>query len=106
MALHRPELVAAAYARLVTSADASHRQDRDAAAEDLGHRVDFLAAALYVEDATVFTDFVIWTAQVLAARRGSTRALHIGLDTLRETLHDFARASEVLDAGAAALTGG
>lgn len=40
----------------------------DSTAEDLGHILDFLAAALYVDDAAVFTGFITWTGGVLRAR--------------------------------------
>lgn len=77
---------------------------RERTAEDLAHIVDFLATALYVDDADLFTDFVVWTADILEARRVPVRSLTVGLDLLGEQLHDFPRATALLRAGAAAVT--
>lgn len=102
----RPELIGAGYARLAglypPMASYDQRQ-RDATAEDLGHLVDFLAAALYVQDAGIFTDFVTWTAAVLAARAVPAAALTVGLEVLAGQLHDFPRAQDTLRAGIEAL---
>ncbi|MER6113638.1 cobalamin B12-binding domain-containing protein [Streptomyces hirsutus] len=76
---------------------------RERTAEDLAHIVDFLAAALYVDSADVFTDFLGWTAEVLIARGVSARSLAPGLDLLEEQLRDFPRARDLIHAGRAAL---
>ncbi|MDP9795306.1 methanogenic corrinoid protein MtbC1 [Catenuloplanes nepalensis] len=78
----------------------------DATAEDVTHIVDFLAAALYVDDATVFTDFLTWTAAVLAARRVPAQALTVCLDLLGADLRDFPRAGDLLERGLAELSAG
>ncbi|WP_320782929.1 B12-binding domain-containing protein [Streptomyces sp. CRN 30] len=72
-------------------------------AEDFAHIVDFLATALYVDDAALFTDFLTWTAGVLEARSVSPRCLIPGLGLLARQLHDFPRATAVLRAGTAVL---
>ncbi|MFI7540685.1 B12-binding domain-containing protein [Actinoplanes sp. NPDC049599] len=103
---HRGELVSTAVTRLTAAyppmSGYSQRQ-HDSTVEDLGHVVDFLAAALYVADDLVFTDFVGWTARVLEARRVPPVALQIGLTLIRDQLRDFPSAVAILDAGVATL---
>ncbi|WP_370647122.1 hypothetical protein [Mycobacterium sp. IDR2000157661] len=41
---------------------------RQRTVEDTAHIVDFLATALYIDDAELFTGFIGWTADILAAR--------------------------------------
>ncbi|GAA2257011.1 cobalamin-binding protein [Streptomyces ruber] len=72
-------------------------------AEDHAHIVDFLAAALYVDDTALFTGFIGWTADVLEARSVSPRCLVPGLHLLARRLHDFPRATALLHAGAATV---
>jgi methanogenic corrinoid protein MtbC1 len=103
---HRGDLVSTAVTRLAAAyppvGDYSRRQ-HDSTVEDLGHVVDFLAAALYVDDAQVFTDFVAWTAAVLEARQVPPVALQIGLNLMRDQLRDYPSAVAVLDAGITTL---
>ncbi|MEU4834359.1 cobalamin B12-binding domain-containing protein [Streptosporangium sp. NPDC023615] len=79
----------------------------EATAEDLGHLIDFLAAALYVDDAPVFTDFIGWTGSVLGARGVPAEALRVGLRVFHDELRDFPRARHMLVQGieAAHVTG-
>ncbi|MFF0383366.1 B12-binding domain-containing protein [Streptomyces sp. NPDC004286] len=76
---------------------------RERTAEDLAHIVDFLATALYVDDAELFTGFILWSAEILQARRVPPHSLRTGLDILGEKLHDFPRALGFLKAAGAAL---
>jgi methanogenic corrinoid protein MtbC1 len=103
---HRGDLVSTAVTRLTAAyppmGDYSRRQ-HDSTVEDLGHVVDFLAAALYVADQQVFTDFVAWTATVLEARQVPPVALQIGLTLVRDQLRDYPSAVATLDAGVAIL---
>ncbi|GAA3506365.1 cobalamin B12-binding domain-containing protein [Streptomyces prasinosporus] len=78
---------------------------RERTAEDLVHIVDFLATALYVDDAEVFTGFLGWTAGVLSARNVPVHSLVAGLDLLAEQLHDFPRGLRMVREGAAHLDG-
>ncbi|WP_067501588.1 B12-binding domain-containing protein [Actinoplanes sp. TFC3] len=78
------------------------QRQTDATAEDLGHIVDFLAAALYVGDQVIFTDFVSWTQAVLEARGVPAVALQTGLRLVRDQLRDYPAARGFLDAGLAA----
>ncbi|KAF3463664.1 cobalamin-dependent protein [Streptomyces sp. Tu 3180] len=78
---------------------------RERTAEDLVHIVDFLATALYVDDAEVFTGFLGWTAGVLSARGVPARSLVAGLDLLTGQLHDFPRGLRMVREGAARLDG-
>jgi hypothetical protein len=103
---HRGELVNTALTRLTAAyppmGGYSQRQ-HDSTVEDLGHVVDFLAAALYVGDHQVFTDFVGWTAAVLEARQVPPVALQIGLTLMRDQLRDYPAATAIIDAGVATL---
>jgi methanogenic corrinoid protein MtbC1 len=76
---------------------------RERTAEDIAHIVDFLAAALYVDDSALFTTFVLWTADVLEARHVPAHSPAAGLDLLAVRLHDSPRALRLLDDAAAAL---
>jgi methanogenic corrinoid protein MtbC1 len=79
-------------------------EQRERTAEDIAHVVGFLTAALYVDADEIFTGFLVWTAEVLTARRVPARSLLPCLDLLEEQLHDFPRARRILDAGRSALT--
>ncbi|SDC51435.1 cobalamin B12-binding domain-containing protein [Streptomyces prasinopilosus] len=72
-------------------------------AEDLAQIVDFLAAALYVDDADVFTGFLTWTAEVLTTRGVPAHVVPPALDLLEEQLRDFPRARGLVAAGREAL---
>lgn len=71
-------------------------RQRDATVEDLGHIVDFLAAALYIDEVTLFTDFLAWTANVLAARGVPGHSLDLTLSVLSDTLADYPRTQAFL----------
>lgn len=71
-------------------------QQRHHTAEDIAHIVDFLAAALYVDDDDLFADFITWTADILSARHVPARSLHLGLDLLAGQLEDCSRATRLL----------
>ncbi|WP_225823397.1 cobalamin B12-binding domain-containing protein [Streptomyces naphthomycinicus] len=76
---------------------------RERTAEDLAHIVDFLATALYVDDADLLTTFLCWTADVLEARRVPAHSVVTALGVLGEHLREFPRALRLLDDGTAAL---
>ncbi|BFO17771.1 hypothetical protein SHKM778_41590 [Streptomyces sp. KM77-8] len=78
---------------------------RERTAEDLVHILGFLATALYLDDAEVFTGFLEWTADVLDARGVPVGSLVTGLEILAEQLHDFPRALGFVREGAAGLRG-
>jgi methanogenic corrinoid protein MtbC1 len=97
-----PALVAAVYDGLAERVPAMKdytEQQRQYAAEDLAHIVDFLGTALYVGDADLFTGFLTWTAGILTARGVPTQPLRTGLELLAVRLRDFPRAGELLVAG-------
>ncbi|GLY00076.1 cobalamin-dependent protein [Actinoplanes sp. NBRC 101535] len=103
----RPHLIATAMERLAATYPEAHQYTRDqadATAEDLGHIVDFLAAALYIGDPQIFTDFTSWTAEVLASRHVPPAALEAGLRLIQDQLIDFPTATTMLDAGLATLS--
>ncbi|MEU3844278.1 cobalamin-dependent protein [Streptomyces sp. NPDC028635] len=78
-------------------------EQRERTAEDLAHIVGFLATALYVDDADLFTTFLTWTADVLDARGVPPHSLVVALDVLGGPLRDFPRALRLLHDGTAAL---
>ncbi|WP_395570695.1 B12-binding domain-containing protein [Streptomyces sp. BK79] len=101
------DLVRETFRRLLRRSPAVAEYDdaqRERTAEDIAHIVDFLAAALYVDDPDLFTGFLAWTADVLTARGVPAHSLVPGLDLLEEQLRDFPRARRLLDAGRATLT--
>ncbi|MFC7182813.1 B12-binding domain-containing protein [Kitasatospora paranensis] len=77
---------------------------RERTAEDLAHIVEFLATALYLDDDELFTRFITWTAQILAARGVPPHSLPPALDLLARELHDFPRATRILKAATHTLT--
>lgn len=77
---------------------------REHTAEDLAHIVDFLATALYVNDAEIFCSFLTWTAGILEARNVPAHSLITGLGLLAEQLRDFPRALALIQQGTTALT--
>ncbi|MFE2106605.1 B12-binding domain-containing protein [Kitasatospora sp. NPDC059463] len=76
---------------------------RERTAEDIAHIVDFLTAALYVDDAEVFADFLLWTADILAVRKVPAQSLAAAVGLLAGQLRDFPRALGLLRRGGAAL---
>ncbi|MFF5187422.1 B12-binding domain-containing protein [Streptomyces sp. NPDC000345] len=74
---------------------------RERTAEDVAHIVDFLAVALYTDDARLFTDFLDWTGDILQARGVPARVIDPALALLREELKDFPRALGMLTQGRA-----
>ncbi|MFD3356050.1 cobalamin B12-binding domain-containing protein [Streptomyces fradiae] len=76
---------------------------RERTAEDIAHIVDFLAAALYTDDDRLFADFLLWTGDVLEARRVPARFLDPALAAMTEHLKDFPRSLALIARGRAAL---
>jgi methanogenic corrinoid protein MtbC1 len=72
--------------------------------EDIVHIVDFLATALYVDDAALFTGFIGWTAEILEARRVPAVSLRPALEFLGTQLDDFPRSQRMLSAALDTLT--
>ncbi|AEA26208.1 B12-binding domain-containing protein [Pseudonocardia benzenivorans] len=71
--------------------------------EDVGQVVDFLAAAVYLDDAELFADYLRWLAAALTARGITTGGLRTVLDALAAGLHDFPFALRCLRDGRALL---
>ncbi|MEV1048723.1 cobalamin-dependent protein [Streptomyces sp. NPDC049916] len=76
---------------------------RDRTEEDLGQIIDFLGAALYMNEPDIFTGFLAWTAEILEVRRVPARSLLPALDLLADQLYDYPRALHILDAGKTTL---
>ncbi|WP_255597547.1 hypothetical protein [Micromonospora sp. RL09-050-HVF-A] len=74
----------------------------DATIGDLGYIVDSLAAAVYVDDPELFTDFVSWLATILASRGVPTAAVASTLGHYGHALRDFPRAGRFVALGVAA----
>lgn len=86
---HRRRLVSSAYRRLGERFPAVGSYDSRQLArteEDLGYLFDFLAAALYVDDAVLYSDFISWMADLLEARNVPRRALTAGLRSVGEAV--------------------
>ncbi|MER7760152.1 cobalamin-dependent protein [Streptomyces sp. NPDC097619] len=95
----RTRLVAAVFAGLEESYPALRsysEEQRERTAEDLAHITEFLAAALYTGDEELFTDFLLWTAEVLTARGVPAMSLPPALTLLGQELQDFPRATALL----------
>ncbi|WP_433428706.1 cobalamin B12-binding domain-containing protein [Nonomuraea sp. CA-141351] len=75
-------------------------------ADDVAYVVDFLRAALYVDDPELFASFVGWMAKMLAARGIPARVLLSVLDALARSLPGFPRALATLARARATATGG
>jgi hypothetical protein len=75
----------------------------DATVADLGYIVDSLAAAVYVDDASLFGEFVSWLCEVLASRRVPLHTVGQTFDVLADRLRDFPRAHRFLRAAAPRL---
>ncbi|MEE6262721.1 cobalamin B12-binding domain-containing protein [Plantactinospora sonchi] len=68
----------------------------DATIADLGYIVDSLAAAVYVDDVTLFADFTTWLGEVLGSRNVPLRTVDAAFDLMAERLRDFPRAFRFL----------
>lgn len=75
----------------------------DRTREDLEHIVEFLAAALYVDDPTLLVEFVEWLHELLEARHVPAVALTSGLEAVREVGPDVERVRRFLDTARAAV---
>jgi methanogenic corrinoid protein MtbC1 len=108
-----PGLVAGAMAelgrRLPRMASYTDEQ-RARTEEDFGHICNFLAVALYVDDAELFTNFVSWLADLLVPRHVPLQVLVVSLQVvdsaLTEKLGERPRAQSYLSAGGRALSPG
>ncbi|GGO19269.1 cobalamin B12-binding domain-containing protein [Micromonospora parathelypteridis] len=102
----RGELIDSALAELlerVPAARAYTATQLDSTVSDLGHIVDFLAAAVYVDDASLFTEFVEWLSGILLSRGMPAAVVAQPLEHFSVALRDFPRAGRVLALGRAAL---
>jgi hypothetical protein len=73
------------------------------AAEDIAHVVDFLIAGLYTDDDELFSGFVTWTADILAARGVPAATLFPTLDLLGKQPHEIPRCRRLLLAAESTL---
>ena len=78
---------------------------RQRTAEDIAHIVDFLATALYTDDRELFTGFISWTGEILAARGVPADSLTPTLELLAGQLKDFPRAIRFLSGPGASADG-
>jgi len=102
VAKRRNDLVAAGMQRLAERypAVASYTDaQREATRFDLEQIVEFLAAALFVDDASLFTSFVDWLLVVLGARHVPVVTVGTLLEAYTDALYDFPRAQSILRAG-------
>jgi methanogenic corrinoid protein MtbC1 len=66
---------------------------------DVGYIVDHLAAAVYVGDGSLFTEFADWLADVLGSRHVPAGAVELTLSELTRVLHDHPRSRSFLQDG-------
>ncbi|MGW3891665.1 cobalamin B12-binding domain-containing protein [Micromonospora chokoriensis] len=102
----RGELIDGAVADLLERVPAARSYSPtqlDSTASDLGHIVDFLTAAVYVDDSSLFTEFVEWLVEILVSRGVPAKAVALPFDHYGVALRDFPRAARVLALGRAAL---
>ncbi|MEV6595546.1 cobalamin-dependent protein [Actinoplanes sp. NPDC051346] len=102
-----PELADSAMQALRYRYPPLHDYDRrqlEATMDDLRHILNFLAAAVYLDECTVFTDFITWLSGVLTTRGVPPSSVQPVLAHLQEVLHDRARTLRVLAAGQHALS--
>jgi methanogenic corrinoid protein MtbC1 len=78
-------------------------RQREATAEDLNHLANFLAAALYVDDEELFSDFIEWMTTVLTARQVPAHGVDLIVEHWQESLDDRKRTARMLAAGRTAL---
>jgi methanogenic corrinoid protein MtbC1 len=71
----------------------------DSTVSDLGHILDFLAAALYVDDGSLFTEFIEWLVTILGSRSVPAATVDASLAHYGRSLHDFPRAMDCLQRG-------
>lgn len=107
--VRRDDLVAAAYDGLATRFAALQSYSAWQVArtrEDLGHILDFLGAALFVDDPAIFSRFTGWLQAVLVARGVDERALRLSYEALLDALDEATpRARQLLRQAAASLPG-
>ncbi|WP_229402040.1 cobalamin B12-binding domain-containing protein [Micromonospora okii] len=73
----------------------------DSTVSDLGYIVDFLAAAVYVDDPSLFTEFVEWLVGILVSRGVPAASVGLTLAHYAGELRDFPRAARFLGAARA-----
>ncbi|MGQ0845442.1 MAG: cobalamin B12-binding domain-containing protein [Sporichthyaceae bacterium] len=76
-----------------------NRHQLDRTVEDLGHILDFLGAALFVDDPSLFVDFAVWLGEILVPRGVPLAAARLGMEAIDEVLPDLPRARAMLRAG-------
>ncbi len=108
----RTEVAATAMTRMATRlADVAAYDDRQRARteEDVDFILDYLAAALYVDDVALFTDFVAWLTPLLTARGVPATTVATGLDVVAESVAEHCgplpRAAAILTAGRETVAG-
>ncbi|WNG87469.1 cobalamin-dependent protein [Mycobacterium sp. ITM-2016-00317] len=79
------------------------QQQRRHTLEDIAHIVEFLTAALYVDDDDLFVGFITWTAEILSARGVPATSLLPALESIAGQLGEFPRTRRVLEAAHASL---
>ena len=76
----------------------------EATVDDLGHILDFLAAAVYVDDDTLFTEFLDWLVDLLRVRRVPVATVTDTVGHYAAELADLPRARRCLAAAHRLLT--
>lgn len=90
-------------ARSVPDVPAATEQQLGRTAEHVAHLVDYLRAALYVDDPELFSSYVSWMSRVLTARDVPAELLTSALSALSDRLTALPRARSTLATARAAL---
>lgn len=107
LAADRPVLVERAMAAFREEAPAATGYSSwqlESTREDFGHIIDFLVAALMVDDVTLLEGFTRWLAGILGPRGVPGQVIATGYDILRGSLTGYHRAVRMLTAARALLS--
>ncbi|MFD7922260.1 B12-binding domain-containing protein [Streptomyces sp. NPDC059740] len=69
----------------------------EATAQNIGYLVDALAAAVYVDDDTILTDYLVFLHRLLVAKEEDTRRLHSVLTRLADLVREVPRLHEAAE---------
>jgi methanogenic corrinoid protein MtbC1 len=106
LTVRREELVTAAYRRLESRFPPLRSYDSLQVArtyEDLGHILDFLAAALFADERALFDDFTAWLQDLLVVRGVHEYALAVGYEAIADVLPGTPSARRLLHEAAQRL---
>ncbi|MFH0248763.1 cobalamin-binding protein, partial [Streptomyces chitinivorans] len=78
-------------------------RQREYTVEDLHRVVEYLVAALYVDDPGLFEDFTAWTGRIMTARNLPVDALSAVLEAMADAFRELPRAAAYIAAARGSL---